>query len=167
MKPQKPKQLILNHHENRILSSESEPRMTQEPNVHLSVFHPTSHAEINQTLSDLPEFIQACLVYSIAPAAISELNATCKDVIYRATELSKRVWPHGNDNFNPLDANAVVSSKYQILTKCIDTGIEVKKLEEDHQREFGHRLGGLFLDPGHDLQLLVPASINSTFQDFQ
>jgi elongator complex protein 1 len=125
------------------------------------------YAEINQTLSDLPEFIQACLVYSISPASISELNATCKDVIYRATELSKRVWPHGNDNFNPLDANAVVNSKYQILTKCIDTGIEVKKLEEDHQREFGHRLGGMFLDPGHDLQLLVPASINSTFQDFQ
>ena len=135
--------------------------------IYLFIFSFCSYSEINQNLSDLPEFIQACRVYSVSNKLIAEAISTCKDVIYRGTELSKRVWPHGNDNFNPLATDNVVSSKYQILTKCIDTGIEVKKLEEDHQRELGHRLGGLFLDPGHDLNLLVPARINFTFQDFQ
>lgn len=64
------------------------------------------------------------------------------------------------------DGSNEVYSRYKLLRTCIETGIEVKRLEENYQREFSHRVGGLFLDLKHDLKLVTPSFIDMDYNLF-
>lgn len=73
------------------------------------------------------------------------------------------------NNFAPevILENLTIENSYgKLLKTLILTGIEVRQLERNYQRELGHRVGGLFMDLRNDLALVTPSVLTVDYQDF-
>jgi len=119
----------------------------------------TKFKQIEAMIKEVPAFINSTQIY--VQDGIPSLISTCKNSIQRLDLLIFEIWPHANKDDDLEDKDY-----FRLLKTFIDTGIEVKKLEKNYQREIGHRLGGLFIDLQSDLHLMVPYSLTVSFNDF-
>lgn len=144
------------------------------------------YVNLENCLQKMPEIIFTGRVYNLNRNTLEEAKNSCKNIIKVANEQTYKIWPHFNtqdDGQSPGSSSpfpgphgdgsqfgdfsdTVVYNRFKFIRTCIETGIEVKQLEENYQREFGHRVGGLYLDVKHDLPLVTPSFITMSFTDF-